>query len=171
MNDTVHAEANFIAVNALGYGLTDCNTMTLKSVERHLKYNGACTDTLVITYTIEDACHNTKQVYQLQRIHDSLAPSYTKNMLYAEAVACVTDTVHAETNIDAVKALYGLADCNAMSLTSVTRELKHNGACTDTLEITYKIEDPCGNFTKVYQRQRIHDSLAPVALYKDTIYA
>ena len=115
MNDTVQAKTNFTEVNNLGYQLTDCNTMSLKSVARSLKHNGACTDTLVITYTIEDACGNTTKVYQLQRIHDSIAPVASTDMIYANAVACVSDTVQAMTNFTAVNALgYNLTDCNAI---------------------------------------------------------
>ena len=137
--------------------------MSLTSVTRELKHNGACTDTLEITYKIEDPCGNFTKVYQRQRIHDSLAPvALYKDTIYAAAVACVSDTVHAEANFIAVNALgYGLTDCNTMTLTSVARSLKHNGACTDTLVITYTIEDACHNIKQVYQLQRIHDSLAP----------
>ena len=160
MNDTVHAMTTIGAVTS-AFGLTDCGSMTLEGVARALSKGTGCNDTLTVTYTVKDACGNSVELYQKQRVNDSLAPAYTNQTIYAAATACVNDTLHAMTTIGDVTSAFGLTDCSTMTLEDVSRSLKVGTGCKDTLTVTYTVKDACGNSVVLYQKQRVNDSLAP----------
>ena len=154
---------------AQGFTFTDgCSYVTLKSTDRTFKHSGnSCLDTLVITYTVEDACHREVTVTLYQRIYDSLAPAAEHDTIVAASAQCLSDSIKVQTNVANLISLgYGITDnCtkNAFSIESVTRTVKHNDMCNDSIIIKYTIADSCGNTKDVWHVQKIQDDTPPTA--------
>ena len=157
----MNAVTDFAALNALGYGLSDCSTpLTLTQIERSLRHGGACTDTLVIKYTISDVCGNKTNVYQLQRINDSIAPALTgtwpSDVNNQNACLSGADISVVLSNEDA-KALF--TDCNEITVTHTQDTIVN--ACDWTIRRMYVIADACGNDVKDTIKVSGKDKTAP----------
>ncbi|MBO4587863.1 MAG: gliding motility-associated C-terminal domain-containing protein [Bacteroidales bacterium] len=177
ISDSITVLDNFAAVNALGYGIEDNCTkvnFTIEGVTRTVKHNDMCNDSIIIKYTIADSCGNTKDVWHVQRIKDDTPPTATQTIITAADKQCISDSITVLDNFAAVNALgYGIEDnCTKVNFTieGVTRTVKHNDRCNDSIIIKYTIADSCGNTKEVWHVQRIKDDTPPTSAH-DTVVA
>ena len=155
------------------FGITDNCTRLPSSFSftssREVKTNN-CADSVIVTYVVNDSCGNSGTFYHVQVVKDeegptsTLATNATHDTVKAAGVECLSASITAKTTIGEVITLFGITDnCtrlpSSFSFTS-SREVKTNN-CTDSVIVTYVVQDSCGNSGTLYHVQVVKDETAP----------
>ncbi len=154
-------------------GTDDCDAITVTSDYDFTNLVPGCgnTGTLIVTYTVEDACNNTTQITGTFSISDTQAPDLT---------GCVEDDLDLthecdgpagnETAADAWNAsnitlLENCANdvCGDFTVTSDYDFVNFVGACgfTGAITVTYSVTDECGNTSTISGTFTVEDTTPP----------
>ncbi|MFN7280590.1 MAG: hypothetical protein ACK5VH_10555, partial [bacterium] len=124
-----------------------------------------CTGTRTYTYTYTDCEGNTGQWVFTYTVNDNVRPVVTGVLPPVTVSGCsVSDAPAAVTTIAGLEALgLNISDaCASDDRLSLTNVQTSSGSCPIVLTRTYRITDPCGNFTDISQTISIRDTTRPV---------
>ena len=159
----------------------DCSPMTINHTDTSWG-NDLDGWTICRTYVVSDACGHT--IYDTVKVSGrdqtppvANNPKVKKDILWADNVQCLCDSIRVINDFDELVSLFGLSDeCtgDSISLVSKTRTFKIGNQSNhhpDTVVVAYTVADTYGNAKTFYHAQLIQDTTGPsfsIAPFKDT---
>ena len=154
--------AEFIADGGTASDNCGLNTSSFTMVSE-VSDGKTCKEKIKRTYSIEDECGNSATCEQEIELDDKTDPTGTPPS--SITVECETDIPTPFTSWAAFLAAGGSAtdNCAIDTSTFVWDKDDDSGSCPYTITRTYKIEDLCGNDTKIDQIFIVDDQTPPTA--------
>lgn len=187
-NITLPTYSTYTELNAHGANITDCpsNTeLTVAPVDTVGSGSlAACDSTVTVTYRITDNCGNYTEIKDVITIKDTTAPvianAMPKDTVYMKAdCSGLTSDTTARYAALADYSQYGargwamtITDCSDFTITRQGSVVNTADCPEKTILTTFKVTDPCGNFSTFVDTLIITDTVKPVitATIVDTVF-
>ena len=154
-----------IADSSIVTASDNCSTPTVAFVSDSSPTINGCTETIIRTYSVTDACGNTIIITQnLIRTADTTNPTAVA-LSDINVIGCNGTFPAADSNI-----VTASDNCSTPVVAFVSDSAPTVVGCTETIVRTYSVTDACGNFINLTQNLiRTADTVPPVATPFDII--